>query len=440
MRTDRMWPRWLLVLLALGVAGFVLPTSAPVVFAEDEEEEEDDGGDFYEDETSFSAAEVNKAIDKGVAWLRKKQTRAGSWGEVKASGTYGGQGTPYDHPAGPTALALYTLLKCKVPPKNPIVKRGFDYIDKRWSKPRGSYETSVLLLAVCATGDNFKTAKASKKRKRKPKLSGRYRKWAQKLVDHLVDKRAGKAWRYQINEGQESHGGENDLSSTQLAALSLFAAHQLGIKVKPEVWEGILKYSMDQQEDDGPQMKYVHPMTKEERTSYARGFSYIKGDNQPKHGNACGSMTACGLGNIMMARFVLTDGSRQKKKWDKRSDAKQVQQSVYDGLAWLEKNWSSYDNPPGDPFNYHIYYMYSVERAMDLIGDRLIGGHLWYSEMGQQLLNRQTSEGNWTDQTHEPKDVLATCFALLFLKRATKGAIPFPDVTGGSDEDPADNR
>jgi hypothetical protein len=434
----------LLVLLALFLLGAGLPAAGPVAHAgegeEDGGEEEEGPSDFFEGDTSFSAKQVNTAIDKGVAWLRKKQQRSGSWGEVKAAGVYGGgEGTAYGHPAGPTALALYTLLKCKIESRHPIVKRGFDYIDKSFSRPRGSYETSVLLLAVCATADNMKTSSASKKKASRAKLVGRYRRWAQKLVDHLVDKRVSQAWRYQVNDSGSTHGGENDLSSTQLAALALFAAHKLGIKVKPDVWEGILCYSMAQQADDGPQMKYVHPTTKEERASRSRGFSYIKGDPEPPHAAQTGGMTACGIANVMMARFVLSDGSRQKKRWNERDDALRVQQSVYDGLAWLEKNWSPFDNRGRD--FYHVYYLYGVERAMDLVGDNLIGGHPWYSEMGQALLNRQHSDGHWNSQsTHEPKDVIDTCFALLFLKRATKGAILFPDVTGGSDDSPADNR
>ncbi len=438
-------PSLLMLLFLVGMFGVLLPAAAPpTACAEEEPEEEDDEpGDFFEGDTTFSAKQVNTAIAKGLAWLRKKQARSGSWGDVIAGAIYGG-GDPnsaYKHPAGPTALALYTLLKCKVQARDPLVRKGFEFIKKRYKKPGGSYETSVLLLAVCATADNTKTSRAKKAKKAKPKLKGEYRKWAQQLVDHLVTKKVDRGWRYQVNDPGSTHGGENDLSSMQLATLALFSAHQLGIKVKPRVWEDILSYSLDQQEDSGPEKVYTDPATKEKRTDNARGFSYIKGDEAPKHGNACGSMTACGLANIMMARHVLSDGGRQQKKWDERADAKKVQQCVYDGLAWLDHNWSPFENPPGNPFNYHVYYLYSLERAMDLIGDQLVGKHSWYSEMGQGLINSQKADGSWhTNSTHEPKDTLDTCFALLFLKRATKGSIPFPSVTGGSDEPPADHR
>ena len=81
---------------------------------------------------------------------------------------YGGQsGKAYDHPAGPTALALYTLLKCKYPADHPQVKKGFAWLEKRHARPAGSYETAVALLAVCATADPNKSTGVSEANKAK---------------------------------------------------------------------------------------------------------------------------------------------------------------------------------------------------------------------------------------------------------------------------------
>ena len=78
---------------------------------------------------------------------------------------------------------------------------------------------------------------------------------------------------------------------------------------------------------------------------------------------------------------------------------------------------------------------------MNLLGGSRIGDHPWYSEMGQELINRQQEAGHWNSRsTHEPMAVLDTCFALLFLKRATADQIPFPSITGPGSEDPPDNR
>ncbi len=439
---------FLVALLGLVVFGAAFPSASPVQAEDAADEEDDEGeGEFYEDETTFSGKQVTKAIDKGVAWLRKKQGRNGSWGGTKGNSVYGGGESKgnEENPAGPTALALYALLKCKQPLKDPVIKKGFDWLYKNHKKPGTSYETSMLLLAVTATADTSKMSKTLKNKKVKPKLTGRYRAWANKLADYLVDKRVARGWRYNHTgqSGDGAPGGPEDVSSTQLAALALFAADRMSIRTKKNVWEDILSFTMANQEDDGPDVTYTDPVDpKQKRTARARGFAYIKGQEKPDEGNATGGMTACGLANIEMARFMLSEGGKKRDAWNKRADAKKVQASLFDGIAWLEKNWSPFENPGKKSSNvYHAYWLYALERAMDLLDLRLVGSHNWYNEMGQELLNRQASDGHWnTRSSHAPMDTLDTAFALLFLKRATKGSIPFGSVTGGSEDPPSDNR
>jgi hypothetical protein len=407
----------------------------------------DDGGEFYTDETSFSGKQADHAINLGVAWLRKKQGRNGSWGGTRGNATYsGGQaGGQEENPAGPTALALYALLKCKQPLNDPVIRKGFDYLWKHYKKPESSYEVSMLLLAVCATADNTKMSKTFEKRKAHLKLSGRYRSWASHLASDLADRRTNKGWRYNVpghKEGPEA-GGDEDLSSTQLALLALFEAQRLGIKVKSKVWEDALEFTLSQQDDDGPTIEYTDPVDKSrKRKARARGFAYIKGRSDPDEGQATGGMTACGMANLEMCRFVLSDGGRKRKDWDARPVAAKVQEAIYDAIAWIERNWSPFENPKKTHMNiYHVYWHYALERAMDLLDLKLVGSHRWYNEIGQELINRQYKDGHWdSHSTHEPRDTLDTSFALLFLKRATAGAIPFGSVTGGSEDPPADNR
>ena len=98
-----------------------------------------------------------------------------------------------------------------------------------------------------------------------------------------------------------------------------------------------------------------------------RGFAYIKGQPDPNEGQATGGMTACGIANIMMARFVLSDGGRKQAEWNARPDAKKIQESVQDGLAWIEVNWSPFANPKKTSGNiYHLYWLYALERGMDV--------------------------------------------------------------------------
>jgi hypothetical protein len=455
----RPFPRlaWLLLLLLpFAVAGTVDDLGLRAAIADDEDDGDDPGADgedpfadeTYEGETSFTKEQVEKAILKGVTWLRTHQLEDGSWGPIVGDRAYGGgpmQGSQYTHPAGSTALALYALLKCKVSMRDPAVRRGFEFLRKRHEKPGGSYETSMLLLAVCATANPFKQTRTSTERPDRLKLTGANRRWAQDLQEHLLEKRRQRGWRYQLT-GQEDQappdGYHADLSSVQLAALALFAADQAGLKTPAAVWEDILAFSLDQQDEDGPKVTTKDPVNGAEIVRRARGFAYVRGAQHPEEGQATGSMTACGIANVMMSRFILTDAGRKREAWDLRPDARRVQEAVDDGLTWLAENYSPFANPRKASMNiYHVYWLYAVERAMDLVGNKTIGTHLWYSEMGQQLIDRQAEDGSWdSGSTHEPRQVLDTCFALLFLKKATQGQIPFPSVTGGSDQPPIDNR
>jgi hypothetical protein len=405
---------------------------------------------------------VNKAIDKGVAWLKSKQLPDGSWGVMGKGEKYDpkAQGETYNNPAGPTSLALYALLKCKVAVNDPVVVKGFKHLKDKWRIPGSSYETSCLLLAVTATADPFKRVKASAGAGERIKLTGEYRKWAQDLQADLIKKRSSGllGWRYNRKDGHAEPGGDQDLSSTQLAALALFAAERCGIKTESKVWNDIITFTLDQQEADGPpQERAIVPKpslqepTGDDKGRYAkpdkpvndraRGFAYIKSnDLPPDEGAPTGGMTACGIGSIMLARYVL--GNRKDKLWENR-DKEKVQQALYDGLAWLSLNWQPWRNPMKQRINpYYVYYHYCVERAMDLVGNQLLGKHQWYIEIGSQLIGKQKPQGFWNSQTTlPPEEILDTSFALLFLKRATKGGIGAPSITNtGEGDEPIDNR
>jgi hypothetical protein len=67
---------------------------------------------------------------------------------------------------------------------------------------------------------------------------------------------------------------------------------------------------------------------------------------------------------------------------------------------------------------WHYYYLYSLERAGDMTATPKLGAHDWYAEGAQYLLKSQIDNGSWKNMGAD--DVLASCFAILFLKRATK--------------------
>jgi hypothetical protein len=401
---------------------------------------------------------INKAIDKAVPWLLSRQKGDGSWGalDVDKMGVYGGKGgKPYSHPAGFTALALYTLLKCKYPPDHPQVKKGFAWLDKHHRRPQGSYETAVALLAVCATADPNKSTKMSERKRGeiREKLSGPNRKWAQDLVEHLKRKHEGRrGWRYQIIEGtakatRPEHNGNEDSSSTQLVALSLFAADRCGIAVPSQIWHDILGFALDQMEDDGPLHDRAVYSSKEVRKEgdapvkdKARGSAYMKKSPDAEENSAYGSVTACGLASLQIARFVLEQ--KGDPKWKKDEALRQrVQTAIYDSVAWIDLNWKPFSNPRHANDRHPSYWLYSVERGMDLIGAKRLGGKMWYQAMAEQWLGRQSDKGSWdSNATYPPSDLMDTCWVLLFLRRSTSGVIEYPDITDISNEPPVDRR
>ena len=430
------------------------------------------------------------------------------WGLVKGKRIYGGgKGPVYRHPAGPTALALYTLLKCGVDPEDPIITMGFNWLRQnhkvhrtldgrngnnnlsiyhwRLMQPATSYELSAMILALTAKYDQYKKTSKSRSASRKGKLKIKNKDdkdWLQKMVDALIARRGqpggqgGVGWRYnhprfRMSAGRQnttfgenakpSHGGNEDLSSTQLAALALFSAQRFGIKVPTQVWFDVIKYTLAQQEEDGPEVERHVPGYHDSRyggppKDKARGFMYIKGSNDGSEGKATGSMTACGLANLLIAREAIAQNKKARKQLMEGGKLKEIDRAIWDGRAWLARNWSSFRNPHSS-YGYHIYYLYCVERAMDILGKRLVGKHLWYPEGAKSILANQhkrivvkylpkgktrKAEGVWweTGATHEPYDVLDTCFALLFLKRATKGMVPGGPVVTGGEGEAANNR
>ena len=553
-------PRWLLALLFLALLAMPLALApAPfdgltVAHAEDDEPVDDgspeDEDDLGEANVPFTER-VNRAIELGTKWLRAKPQlfdipdsdglKGAHWGLVKGERIYGGgEGPQYRHPAGPTALALYTLLKCGAEPKDPIIERGFNWlrsfhrITAEWDgndaqgKTRhwthtiagGSYELSAMILALTAKYDPRKKTSRTRSARSKGRLKIKNkddRIWLQQLVTALVARRGQPleepfkldksmvkrianpekeedppapdeddlppraerlGWRYNVpslnmvhmrksgnSTSTDSMGRRNnppphanqDLSSTQLAALALFAAQQFKMKIPPEVWIDIAEFTLSCQEEDGPEHKRHDPVLTGDGyavpTDKARGFMYIKGSPDGSEGVATGSMTACGIANLLMAKEASAMTKKGRKLWTTSNMDAKVHRAIWDGIAWLDRNWSPFTNT-NSRYGYPIYYLYAVERAQDLRGKELVGKHLWYRDGALELLKRikkakvkdpidprapEQAAAFWmTNSTHEPKDVLDTCFALLFLKRATKDMVPAPITP--PDGGPVDNR
>jgi hypothetical protein len=107
-----------------------------------------------------------------------------------------------------------------------------------------------------------------------------------------------------------------------------------------------------------------------------------------------------------------------------------MDKSIRDGCAWLAQNFSVSQNPGRG--GYHFYFLYGMERVGVLTLCPAFGKHRWYEEGATYILGHQSPSGAWAGGGES--DLVNTCFALLFLKRATTPIVDIPeDISTGSD-------
>src|SRR5262249_16901971 len=113
----------------------------------------------------------------------------------------------------------------------------------------------------------------------------------------------------------------------------------------------------------------------------------------------------------------------QGKDWKKDRE-------VQNGMEWMAKNFSVSFNP--GPYEHarmeensqhkYFYYMYGLERAAILYGTEQIGQHDWVANGMQALLGAQRPDGSWKSPV-DGNELQDTCFAILFLRKATRALI-----------------
>lgn len=171
-----------------------------------------------------------------------------------------------------------------------------------------------------------------------------------------------------------------DNSNAQYAALGLRACAEAEVQIDPRCLTDALGWWENDQNKDG-------------------GWGYSRGEDDA--GRA--TMTAGGIGSLVIFRWML------RKPWA-------GEPHVRKGMEWLDATVK------GKLPKWHIYYLYGLERAGMLYGTDLIGTRDWYDDGAEWLIEHQADNGSW-------RNVPDTCFAILFLKRATS---PLPGVaTGG---------
>ncbi|TET37912.1 MAG: hypothetical protein E3J72_04275 [Planctomycetota bacterium] len=319
--------------------------------------------------------------------------------------------------------------------------------------------------------------------------------WMRAAVAFIVSKqtKAG-GWAYPASP----IGEWTDSSNTQYAMLALHAARTVGLSVPKATFVRVADYFLGLQEKDGPDVKpFIVPAAdfpikqlkklekalleqEKENTKQqlekgvkpgkiekwgtgvienpyekfgvegghkmkARGWGYMRGGALPADVPATsifyktiGSMTTSGVAAMVIAKANIENSAWFKKR------KKACNQSIRDGCAWLAHHFTVTGN--AECSEWHMYYLYGLERAGVLSIVIKLGEHNWYKEGAEYLLGSQSGDGSWAGETGEEKrfgnirspaanltSTTTTCFAVLFLKRATAAVVklPGPIWTGG---------
>jgi hypothetical protein len=404
---------------------------------------------------------VNAAIDRGVLWLRKAQSGKGAWP---------------DYPlfeGATTALAYHTLRVSGVAKDDPAAKSAWAAMKREYRQPSlTTYGAAAYLMAIAEHGERVADAEGD----RDVRLEKDDRKWAEEIVRSLVSGQDEEGtWTYAA-DGFGSSGRVNlsttrDHSNLQYALLGLKAAARCGIAIEGAVWRRTLQHFLATQEASGPEVVRIAGAPRDPKAAqstnapiidHARGWCYLGQAVTPAPGAAAlgndaatrvprAAMTSGGVSSLVICRSELLGTREMTPKLDTDSE-----HAVWDGLAWLAANWnpaailSAADDQPArdrEALSKGLFYyeLYGVERAGVLAGVEWMGGRDWYGEGAAPILSQQLKDGSWQGLNLGPivedlparanaYHVVNTCFALLFLKRATlpvrRGAVV---QTGGDD-------
>ncbi|MBL8860710.1 MAG: hypothetical protein JNK02_01760 [Planctomycetes bacterium] len=345
------------------------------------------------------SAQVEAAVARAVDWLVAAQLRDGSWRHLQ-HGFRGGQ----------TALCAYALLRAGLPADHPAVVRAFAFLDR--VEPGETYTAGVMAMAYEALRDPA----------RRPRLEA--------LARTIAGWNRGGQWGYprahENSFGRWLEGpSHSDLSNTQYAVLGLRAARYAGVEVPEKLWNEVVDRTLLYQETPA-----AAPLqTRAEPRSLQAGFPYVPG------GDVTLSMTAAGIAVLEMARQALGPKLRGER-------LAATERAIQQGLAWLDARYTVEDNTGGSK-SWHYYALYGVERVGTLLALEQIGRRDWYAEGARWLLKSQSDDGSFgvgkpfgAGVFHASQEEADTCFAILFLRRASRPTVETAGASFGRRENP----
>ena len=350
--------------------------------------------------------EVQRAIDRGIAWLLTNQNSNGWW-------------TTPDHPAV-TALPLVALNgepsgKFMKNP-TPAIQRGYAFLLAS-AKPDGgiyatnmaNYNTSLSLLALASAGRPEYDAAA---RKARAFIVGTQVDFGEKgVLDTPFDGGVGYGNKY-------SH---SDLNNTLVALEALYHSKRLVADTKLAGakdldWQAAINFIQNCQ--NLPAFN-KEPWVSGDATNKG-GFIYYPGHSM------AGGVTNSATGRVALRSYGSASyaGLLSYIYADiKRDDAR-----VAAVLDWLRANYTLVENPGMGPQGYY-YYVHLMTKGLTAAGvDELTtkdGTRVnWRRDVALRLMNLQKPDGSWMNDNArwwEKETPLTTSYSLIALELIWRG-------------------
>jgi squalene-hopene/tetraprenyl-beta-curcumene cyclase len=345
------------------------------------------------------AYEVEHAMDRGLAHLRKTQDAAGWW-------------STEEHPAV-TALVLSSFMghpsgryRTNMPPE---LRKAYVYLEscakedgRIFTTSLANYNTAISVMALAASGD------------------GRYRSLIERARAYLL--------RCQIDLGEKGvtdspfDGGvgyndkydHSDMNNTLVALEAIYYTRPVGAEKGTYAdldWEAAIHFLQSCQNLPGTNRE---PWVSE-LASDQGGFIYMPGESKADGvtNSVTGKVSLRSYGSISYAG-LLSYAYADLTPEDVRVAAV---------MDWLGANYTLEENPGMGQQGYY-YYLHLMAKALATLGeDRLElkdGGRVdWRREVAMRLINLQKSDGSWVNGTGrwwENDPALVTAYAVMTLE------------------------
>ncbi|HSZ57403.1 MAG TPA: DUF4159 domain-containing protein [Tepidisphaeraceae bacterium] len=341
--------------------------------------------------SAATSEQVQKAIDKGQAFLLANRNAQGNWEEIDEpqvgkevelrTSTQGRQW------GGLTALSTYALLASGKDARDPELAEPIKfllhaniestyalglssqlalYLPHERTRDLIPHNLGKLSHGIFMTNAGYPPA-------RWPAHTGFYSYWTGEAKGSLrktIDLK-------ETDFGRPQNQDWFDLSNSQYGVLGMWALEQAGASPPEGYW------------------KVVDAAWRRAQSEYG-GWNYHPSEN----GATC-SMTAAGVATL----FITQDYALQHNWGQCQGGVKDP--AIDRGLAWMDHNID-------EAVSSSCYTIFGIERIGAASGRTTFGSRDWFQVGADYLINHQKEDGSWKTDHGEVPD---TSFALLFLSR-----------------------